>query len=344
MHFGKFSAAILLTAFLSLVKLAVLLFMRISPFGAIHIVYDTLFISLPIVSFLLLILSIVTKFHFTRLVLCSAVCIVILCPLIQGYATWVEPYRLQFERHTVPIDPARQGNEPILIGVLADIQTAYVSDHERDAINMLLAAQPDIILIPGDLFSGGFQGLMTQRQPMRELLGSLAAPGGVYFCPGNTECNYDEVALLDGLDIHILDNDSVTFELKDRIITIAGLELECERPDAVRTTKILEELPGDDDIRILISHRPDGVFNLPGSVNSRTDLVVAGHTHGGQVVIPFLGPPITLTNVPRKVAAGGLHDMNGKMIYVSRGLGWEGGRAPRVRFLCPPEITLLTIK
>jgi len=344
MHFGKFIAAILLTAILSLIKLVILLFMRVSPFGAIHVVYDTLFISLPIVAILLLILNIVTKFHFTRLVLCSTICVVILCPLIQGYATWIEPYRLQFERHTVTIDPARQGSKHILIGVLADIQTSVVSDHERDAINMLLAAQPDIILIPGDLFSGGFTGLMTQREPLRELLGSLTAPGGVYFSPGNTEYNYDKVALLDGLDIRILDNDSVTFDLKDRIITIAGLELECERPDAVQTTKTLEEMLGDDDIRILMTHRPDGVLNLPDSVRSRTDLVVAGHTHGGQVVIPFFGPPITLSNVPRKIAAGGLHDMNGTMIYVSRGLGWEGGRAPRVRFLCPPEITLLTIE
>ena len=95
-------------------------------------------------------------------------------------------------------------------------------------------------------------------------------------------------------------------------------------------------------MRILFAHRPEVVYRL--GPNTRVDLVVAGHTHGGQVQIPFFGPPITLTSVPRHVAAGGLHDMNGRRIYVSRGVGWEHGHAPRVRFLCPPEATLLTLR
>ncbi|HTE06996.1 MAG TPA: metallophosphoesterase, partial [Planctomycetota bacterium] len=76
----------------------------------------------------------------------------------------------------------------------------------------------------------------------------------------------------------------------------------------------------------------------------RVDLVVAGHTHGGQVRLPWIGPLITLTAVPRAVAGGGLHELNGTPLYVSRGVGHEQGDAPRVRFLCPPEISLLTLR
>jgi hypothetical protein len=87
--------------------------------------------------------------------------------------------------------------------------------------------------------------------------------------------------------------------------------------------------------------RPDVALGLrPGS---RIDLVVAGHTHGGQVVLPGFGPPMTLSHVPRAVAAGGLHDLGGNAIYVSRGVGCERGQAPRIRFLCPPEVSLLEV-
>ena len=66
-------------------------------------------------------------------------------------------------------------------------------------------------------------------------------------------------------------------------------------------------------------------------------------SNGGQVVVPAYGPPITLSRVPRDVAAGGLHDLGGRRIYVSRGIGMERIQAPRLRLFCPPEISVLTL-
>ena len=63
-----------------------------------------------------------------------------------------------------------------------------------------------------------------------------------------------------------------------------------------------------------------------------------------QIVLPFLGPPLTLTTLPRRYAAGGLTEYRGIPLHVSRGVGMERGSAPQVRFLCPPEICLLTIR
>jgi predicted MPP superfamily phosphohydrolase len=128
----------------------------------------------------------------------------------------------------------------------------------------------------------------------------------------------------------------------DRQITIGGIELDYGSAAAARTIDQLETAPGLDDVRLLLTHRPDPVLGLGPA--TRVDLVVAGHTHGGQVQLPFVGPLMTLTSVPRPVAAGGLHDLgSGRRIYVSRGVGLERGQAPRLRLLCPPEVSLLEL-
>ena len=92
------------------------------------------------------------------------------------------------------------------------------------------------------------------------------------------------------------------------------------------------------DHRIVISHSPDFIDAMP----ERVDLVLAGHTHGGQVVIPFFGPPRTASRLPR-LYAGGLNDYRGTPLHVSRGVGMERGFTPPVRFLCPPEICVLDL-
>ena len=65
--------------------------------------------------------------------------------------------------------------------------------------------------------------------------------------------------------------------------------------------------------------------------------------HSVTVSIPFFGPPMTLSPLPRQVAAGGLHRLENGLLYISRGIGMESGVAPPIRFWCPPEVTLLVL-
>ena len=97
--------------------------------------------------------------------------------------------------------------------------------------------------------------------------------------------------------------------------------------------------PPDARTHIVVGHAPD--FAL-GSVDA--DLLLAGHTHGGQVQIPFFGPIYTFSSVPRTWGGGGLHSLSGdRVLYVSRGTGMERADAPRLRFNCRPELTVLEL-
>jgi hypothetical protein len=258
--------------------------------------------------------------------------------LVGVYATFIEPFRLELESTRIPLPAERAGDAPVRIGVLADLQTARVTGHERAAVDLLMRQRPDLILLPGDVFQGSDARLEAELPALRELLARLQAPAGVFCVLGNIDEEAQLERILEGTGIRRLRAEPVRLELADRRLTLRGID----HPAAARSAiEALEAPAGSDDIRILVSHYPDAALALgPGT---RVDLVVAGHTHGGQVVLPGFGPPVTLSDVPRRVAAGGYHRLGDAAVYVSRGVGCERGQAPRIRFLCPPEVSLLEL-
>jgi predicted MPP superfamily phosphohydrolase len=339
---GRVVGAILATSLVFGVKLVVLLRLGLDTFGLIHLVYVDLVVVVPVVAVALLILERSGRFPLSRPARVLSYAVLGLMPLIGIYATFIEPYRLREESALVALKSARTGKATIRIGVLTDLQTRRVTDHERSAIDRLMALQPDVILIPGDLFQAPDEVFERERPALCTLLNRLEAPGGVYFVPGDVDQAPGRVArLVEGTRIVPLVNEVVRVDVGDRHLMIGGIELDYKSTAALGIVHRLEMTPGDDDIRILLAHRPDAVFDLYPT--SRVDLVVAGHTHGGQIVVPGFGPLMTLSTVPREVAAGGLHTIGANPIYVSRGVGCERGQAPRIRIFCPPEVTLLTV-
>ena len=256
-------------------------------------------------------------------------------------AAWAvfEPLRLELVSTSVPLAGARKGAEPLTIGILADLQTDRVGLHERRAVKMLMDAAPDVILIPGDLFQGDETQFAATLPDLRALLASLSAPGGVFFVSGNTDFHQGLDQALAGTGIQRLRHEEAVVDLKGRRLRILGLD-EWESPEPRLSD--FASLPGDDEVRIVLVHRPGVMLNLPD--DSRVDLLVGGHTHGGQIQIPGFGPPLDLSPLPRHISAGGLHWLYGNRVYVSRGVGLERGSAPRIRFLAPPEVSLLTLE
>lgn len=340
----RLQRAVLITLSFFALRLAGSVAFGLNMFGVIHMAFLGLCVVIPTTCAVLLARALLPANvrHVSRATL--TMLIVGLLPAPVGlWAYAFEPYRLEVEHASFDLPPERAGSEPLRVGILADIQTNRVSGHERRAVEILLALEPDIIVLPGDLFQGSPQEIERELPALRELIGSLEAPGGVFIVLGN--CDPGEIGIgriIEGTDVRLLVNESATVEIHGRRVTIAGLDIYPGHPREESLIAELEEDLREDDIRILVSHYPDVVLRL--GTPSRVDLVIAGHTHGGQIVVPLFGPPLTLSAVPRNVAAGGLHELDGRRIYVSRGVGLERGQAPPIRFLCPPEVSIVELR
>ena len=92
--------------------------------------------------------------------------------------------------------------------------------------------------------------------------------------------------------------------------------------------------------RIYLHHFPDRIYEV---ARENVDLYLAGHTHGGQVALPFYGALITFSKYDKQFERG-LYRVQNTWLYVNRGIGAEGSRAPRVRFCSRPEITVIDLR
>lgn len=304
-------------------------------FGVLHVAYLWLFVTLPILG----VAALATTTRADRLTVVAGGLLVLLA-VVGLYATHVEPYWLRVDR--AELDVAAIEGRPVRIGVLADLQTDGIGRYEEKAVDRLLAQEPDVILAPGDFFQSDGPDFDAALPEVRALLSRLEAPGGVYLVEGDVDSPERMAFMTEGID-HLtwLDHEVVTTEVHGTRLRIGGISVHYRSPAADATVDELVRGGAPDDVRILLSHRPDAAFHVP---EGGVDVVVAGHTHGGQVQLPVLGPPIKLSGVSREVAAGGLHEVDGVPVYLSTGVGLERATAPQVRFGARPSIGVLTLR
>lgn len=262
------------------------------------------------------------------------------CGAAGAYAAAVEPRLLRLRRPTAssPLWPA--GRMPLRIGVLSDIHAAWphmpVIRIERIA-RRLLAAAPDLVLLPGDFVTThtGFVRPIA-IEPVAAALRGLAVAVPTLAVLGNHDWHFGGERVAQALGrsgIRVLRNDSTRIELPGGAVWIAGLDdMWTGRADLART---LQDLGGDAPA-LLLSHAPDAVTDAPPEIA----VTIAGHTHGGQVCLPGYGALRTLTRLPRHLAYG-LHEINGRHLYVSGGIGTT---VLPIRFCRLPEIALLTVR
>ena len=279
------------------------------------------------------------KAGFGRLALVPGIAAVgLLAVYVDAYH--VEPFRLVVERHQVPV---RGLQAPFQIVHLSDIQAWKAGQSERRALRQAMREAPDLIVLTGDyLQSRNTDSTDSDIEALRTLFREegVTARLGVFAVWGN--CDRDSRHLFDGLPVHVLENEVARVALPGGdTLAIVGLEWRTSMSPGSRELARLFRKVRPGDHCIVLGHAPDYGEEVARSFD--VDLMFAGHTHGGQVALPFFGPPITLSRAPRMVAAGGLTEVNGVPMNVSRGTGMERGSAPQLRFLCPPELSVLEL-
>lgn len=258
----------------------------------------------------------------------AALALVVVTVAIGVDAFFVEPRALQVR--TVSLTSPRV-HEPIRIALVADLQFARFGAHEREAIEQLGRGQPDLVLLAGDYVH---EADRDRREAAAAELraawraAAVSPPLGAYAVRGNVDHD-DWPAIFQGLGVKALGSETVQ---AGPAIFVTGRTLGDSFDTRGRVAPV-------DGFHAVVGHAPDYAL---GEVNA--DLAVAGHTHGGQVQLPFFGPLITFSAVPRHWAAGGAFALpSGATLVVSRGIGMERGYAPRLRFLCKPELVFIDV-
>ena len=331
-----FRATLLIPIFV--VVIGLLLFIHHPGFTSVRLIYYVGASVYPLIGlFLLLIMKKrkAAKSWKTRGVHILGMLCLGLLPLA-FWMTFVEPRWMDITTTRITTQDGVD-KEPIRIVVLTDIQTDHFGEWEDRIIEEANALHPDIILIPGDLLQATKENYAEELVKANRFLNALNAKHGSFIVQGDADRKVQDY---DQSKVELLFNTHRTLTIRGRRIRIGGTELNYEKDAVKRAIERAEESPIE--LNIIFAHRP--MTATIGEVKtSAIDLFVAGHTHGGQISIPFFGPPITMSAVPRHIAVGGLGRLSGRQIYVSRGLGLERMDAPRLRLNCRPELALLIV-
>jgi predicted MPP superfamily phosphohydrolase len=255
------------------------------------------------------------------------------------YGFWIEPHRLTITHQALYTEKLHPG-KTLRVLHLGDLHVERLTDRERRLNQLILTLKPDLILYSGDFLNLSYLRDPLAWQTCRSILREWAAPLGVYAVTGSPAVDLTDVIpkLLQDLPLRWLRDEKITLEFEGNQIDVIGLSC-THKPflDAPRLRKLKGE--PSERFTILLYHSPD---LAPNAAELGLDLQLSGHTHGGQVRLPLIGALFTGSLYGKRFEAGRIQ--LGKMIlYVTRGIGLEGAGAPRVRFLCPPEIILWEI-
>ncbi|MEO8356597.1 MAG: metallophosphoesterase [Chloroflexota bacterium] len=282
-----------------------------------------------------------TRRDFLKLIGIGLLDIILLAIGGASYGMFVEPNWLQVERIKLKLPRLPRVFSGLRLAQISDIHMGGWMNRDRfqHVADVVLAQKPDVLLITGD-FLTGHQSTDVSRLAVEDLmavLSPLAKSMPTFAILGNHDYWTDPQVvreILSSCGITDLTNSVFRLTREDQHMYLCGVDDVWEGD--VRLDDVLSQLT-DSNAAILLAHEPD--FADISAATGKFDLQISGHSHGGQVVIPFLGPPI-LPHLGRKYPSG-LYKVQGMFQYTNRGVGMI---TPPIRFNCLPEITIFTLE
>ena len=245
-----------------------------------------------------------------------------------GYGYLYGRHALAMTEGDVLVNGLPQALAGLRVGLLTDVhRSRWVSHEDVDAaVQLLMRARPDIIVLGGDYVTWGDRKFVG---PAAESLSGLSAPHGVFAILGNHDDDHDMPAALTARGIAVLRDARTRLTIRNEALELAGIRFWTKRG-----ADIAAVVRGASGPVVLLAHDPR---RMTEAAALGLPLVLSGHTHGGQVVLPGLGA-VAAQKFP---VVSGVARQDRTTLFVSRGVGTV--YVP-VRIACPPEVAVLTLR
>lgn len=270
---------------------------------------------------------------------------------LAGYASLVEPRRVVINRLRLAVRGLPRAFDGLTIAQLSDLHRSHIvsAAYLNHCVDLANSLKPDLIAFTGDYLTYGWDfwwletPVMSDRRRAPELMREVAAcmgraraRYGAFACLGNHDRWFDAhavTAALRGVGITVLRDEHTTVRINGEPLPIVGID-----DPWTRVANVTRAFAGvNAPFTLALTHRP---YVFEHWSHPRALLLLAGHTHGGQVRLPWLGPPFVPSHYGRRYAHG-LFRRGDTYMYVNSGVGMI---PPPVRFNCPPEISFFRLE
>ncbi|MFH1574923.1 MAG: metallophosphoesterase [Acidobacteriota bacterium] len=248
-----------------------------------------------------------------------------------AYSYFIEPYRLAETHVLLTSEKLPGGSRAVRIVHISDLHCDPKVRLEEMLPDVIAAMNPDVIVFTGDAVNSR-DALPIFKRCMKRL--AQIAPTFAI------EGNWDGLralrwGLYGGTGVRLLEDEATTLKIGEAEICLIGESL---LPRKDRLAALRSAPPGA--FKVVLHHYPNLIYE---AAELKADLYLAGHTHGGQVALPWYGALVTLSRYGKRFESG-LYHVQDTWMYVNRGIGMEGGPLPRVRFCARPEVTLIEVR